>query len=275
MTKELVFNEIVVRLDDRQETVWLSQKQMAELFGRSVPTINAHLKKALEEGEITPDSVIRNFLITAADGKNYEVAHYNLDAILAVGYRVKSPVGTHFRQWATQQLRQILLGQRQAERERELWNAFHAAKTGAVQLSVLAALGVPVGPAGTGRRPLATARVAAVAADLWSAVGAVAERLQPEAWLRPVRQPDCPDALVLVDVGGLRADLLAAGGKVPGTEADLRAALRAGPGARPFNGQVRFGGRRVRPACLPPEALPEWLRDRSLAWWAAEPLCQG
>jgi hypothetical protein len=69
------------------ETAWLSQKAMAELFQKDVRTINEHGRNIFEEGELKPDSVIRNFRITAADGKQYDTQHYNLDVIISVGYR--------------------------------------------------------------------------------------------------------------------------------------------------------------------------------------------
>jgi hypothetical protein len=84
----------------QEETAWLTQKQMAELFQKDVRTINEHIQNVFEEGELSPRSVIRKFRITAADGKGYETGHYNLDVILSVGYRVKSQRGTQFRQWA-------------------------------------------------------------------------------------------------------------------------------------------------------------------------------
>ena len=96
-----------VRLQD--ETVWLTQKVMAELFQKDVRTINEHIQNIFEERELTPDSVIRKFRITAADGKNYETVHYNLDVIISVGYRVKSLRGTQFRIWATQRLREYIV----------------------------------------------------------------------------------------------------------------------------------------------------------------------
>lgn len=91
------------------ESLWLSQKLIADLFQKDVRTINEHLQNVFEEGELVPDSVIRRFRITAADAKSYETMHYNLDAILAVGYRVRSPRGTAFRQWATARLSEYLL----------------------------------------------------------------------------------------------------------------------------------------------------------------------
>ena len=99
--------KVEVRLQD--ETVWLTQKLMAELFQKDVRTVNEHLKNIFAEGELTPEAVIRNFRITASDGKNYDTAHYNLDVIISVGYRVKSLRGTQFRIWATQRLREYLI----------------------------------------------------------------------------------------------------------------------------------------------------------------------
>jgi len=77
---------IEVRLEN--ETVWLTQKQMAELFQKDIRTINDHIQNLLEEGELVPESVIRKYRITAADGKSYETQHYNLDVVISVGYRV-------------------------------------------------------------------------------------------------------------------------------------------------------------------------------------------
>ena len=91
------------------ETVWLTQKLMAELFGKDVRTINEHIQNVFAEGELVADSVIRKFRITATDGKSHETQHYNLEVIIAVGYRVKSPRGTQFRQWATARLSEYLL----------------------------------------------------------------------------------------------------------------------------------------------------------------------
>ncbi len=98
---------IQCRFEDK--TVWLTQKLMAELFGKDVRTINEHIQNVFAEGELVADSVIRKFRITAADGKSYETQHYNLEVIIAVGYRVKSPRGTQFRQWATARLSEYLL----------------------------------------------------------------------------------------------------------------------------------------------------------------------
>lgn len=80
-----------VKLD--QESVWLTQKQMAMLFGKTIPTVNEHIKNTFKEGELEEDSVIRNFRITAADGKQYDTAHYNLDVIISVGYRTNKGTG--------------------------------------------------------------------------------------------------------------------------------------------------------------------------------------
>jgi hypothetical protein len=91
------------------ETVWLSQKQLAELFQKDVRTINEHIKNIFEERELEADSVIRKFRITALDGKSYDTLHYNLDVVISVGYRVKSHRGTQFRIWATQRLREFII----------------------------------------------------------------------------------------------------------------------------------------------------------------------
>lgn len=98
---------IEVRYED--ETIWLTQKLMAALFDVSVPTINEHLKNIFSSGELSPNSVIRKFRITAADGKQYNTNCYNLDAIISVGYRVNSVRATQFRQWATQVLREYAI----------------------------------------------------------------------------------------------------------------------------------------------------------------------
>nr|VFJ42941.1 MAG: Uncharacterized conserved protein [Candidatus Kentron sp. DK] len=91
------------------DTLWLTQKRMAGLFDVSVPTINEHLKNIFARDELARDSVIRNFRITAADGKQYNTRFYNLDAIICVGYRVNSVRATEFRQWATGVLREFAI----------------------------------------------------------------------------------------------------------------------------------------------------------------------
>jgi hypothetical protein len=96
-----------VRLEN--ETVWLTQKLMAALFQTTVANINIHLKNIFEEGELAINSVIKDYLITAADGKKYQTKFYNLDAIISVGYRIKSAVATRFRQWATQHIREYIV----------------------------------------------------------------------------------------------------------------------------------------------------------------------
>ncbi len=96
-----------VRLEE--DTVWLTQKQMAELFQKDVRTVNEHIKNIFGEGELSSRSVIRKFRITASDGKKYNTTHYNLDVIISVGYRVKSLRGTQFRIWATNVLRKHLV----------------------------------------------------------------------------------------------------------------------------------------------------------------------
>ena len=102
-------NKVSINVQIEDETVWLTQDQMAELFDKSKPTIVEHLGNIFEEGELDENSVVRKFRITAADGKKYDVKHYNLDVIISVGYRVKSLRGTQFRQWATRRLREYIV----------------------------------------------------------------------------------------------------------------------------------------------------------------------
>src|ERR1035437_6135820 len=87
------------------ETVWLTQQRMSDLFLTTKQNIGQHLKSIFEEGELAQDSVVKCCFTTAADGKNYNTKFYNLDAIISVGYRVRSAIATHFRIWATQRLR--------------------------------------------------------------------------------------------------------------------------------------------------------------------------
>lgn len=98
---------IEVRLLD--ETVWLSQAQLCELFDKDKRTISEHIQNIFSEGELSRESVVRNFRTTAADGKNYQVQHYNLDVIISVGYRVSSHRGTQFRIWATARLNEYIV----------------------------------------------------------------------------------------------------------------------------------------------------------------------
>jgi hypothetical protein len=98
---------IEVRLDN--ETVWLTQQQMADLFQTTKQNISLHLQNTFEEGELVEDSVVKESLTTAGDGKSYQTKIYNLDAIISVGYRIKSTVATSFRIWATQKLREFIV----------------------------------------------------------------------------------------------------------------------------------------------------------------------
>lgn len=100
-------SRIQVRLEN--ETVWLTQNLMAELFQTTKQNIGQHLKNIFAEGELREDSVVKKSFTTAVDGKQYETLFYNLDAIISVGYRVNSVRGTHFRIWATQRLREYLV----------------------------------------------------------------------------------------------------------------------------------------------------------------------
>jgi hypothetical protein len=99
--------KIDVRLEE--ETVWLTQSQICELFQKSKATISEHIKNVFEEGELQENAVVRKFRTTAADGKNYNTNFYNLDVVISVGYRVKSIQGTQFRIWATQRLKEYIV----------------------------------------------------------------------------------------------------------------------------------------------------------------------
>ena len=100
-------NKIEVKI--YKNTVWLNQKQLSELFGVSKATISEHIKNIFNEKELTSESVVRNFRTTAAYGKNYNVDFYNLDMILAIGYRVRSNIGVNFRKWATETLKEYMV----------------------------------------------------------------------------------------------------------------------------------------------------------------------
>lgn len=91
------------------ETVWITQDQMTELFQRDKSTISRHIKNIFEDGELEEKSVVAFFATTASDGKTYQVAYYNLDVIISVGYRVKSKRGVQFRQWATQRIHEYIV----------------------------------------------------------------------------------------------------------------------------------------------------------------------
>ena len=99
--------KIDVRIED--ETVWLTQAQLCELYQTSKSNISEHIKHIFEEGELDEISVVRKFRTTASDGKPYNVMHYNLDMIISLGYRIKSLVATQFRRWATERLKEYMI----------------------------------------------------------------------------------------------------------------------------------------------------------------------
>lgn len=99
--------KIDVRFVD--ETLWLTQSQLCELYQTSKSNISEHIKHIFEEGELDRDAVVREFRTTAADGKEYVVKHYNLDMIISLGYRVKSIIATKFRRWATERLKEYMI----------------------------------------------------------------------------------------------------------------------------------------------------------------------
>ena len=94
--------------DVENETVWLTQAQLAELYKTSVQNVGQHIGNILEDEELPADSVIKEFFITAADGKSYRTKHYNLEMLIALGYRIRSKVATKFRQWATKHLKELM-----------------------------------------------------------------------------------------------------------------------------------------------------------------------
>jgi len=91
------------------ETVWLTQKQLAELFDTTKQNISQHINNILKEGELQTDSVVKNILTTADDGKKYQTDHYNLDMIISLGYRINSRIATSFRIWATERLKEYIV----------------------------------------------------------------------------------------------------------------------------------------------------------------------
>jgi len=101
--------EVRVDVFVNDETVWLTQKAMQELFDRSKSTVSEHISHIFKEGELNENAVVRKFRTTADDGKDYEVSFYNLDVIISVGYRIKSQRGTQFRIWATKTLKEFIL----------------------------------------------------------------------------------------------------------------------------------------------------------------------
>jgi hypothetical protein len=101
--------EVRVDVFVNDETVWLPQKAMQELFDRSKSTVSEHISNVFKEGELAENQVVRKFRTTADDGKDYEVSYYNLDVIISVGYRIKSQRGTQFRIWATKTLKEFII----------------------------------------------------------------------------------------------------------------------------------------------------------------------
>ena len=104
-------NDGKTRIDVKleEETLWLTQAQMCELYQTSKSNVSEHIKHIFEDGELNEDSVVRKFRTTATDGKEYLVSHYNLDMIIALGYRIRSIIATRFRQWATERLKEYIV----------------------------------------------------------------------------------------------------------------------------------------------------------------------
>ena len=91
------------------DTVWLTQAKLCELYQTSKSNVSEHIKHIFEEGELDQSSVVRKFRTTGADGKTYNVIHYNLDMIISLGYRIKSIIATNFRRWATERLKEYMI----------------------------------------------------------------------------------------------------------------------------------------------------------------------
>ena len=98
-----------VNVKMQDDTVWLTQQQLAELYQSSKANVSEHIKHIFEEGELDKDAVVRKFRTTASDGKNYNVTYYNLDMIISLGYRIKSSIATKFRRWATERLKEYMI----------------------------------------------------------------------------------------------------------------------------------------------------------------------
>ena len=98
---------IDVKMED--ETVWLTQAQLVQLYQTSKSNVSEHIKHIFEEGELDENAVVRKFRTTAADGKNYSTTYYNLDMIISLGYRIKSAIATNFRRWATERLKEYMI----------------------------------------------------------------------------------------------------------------------------------------------------------------------
>ena len=102
-------NSIKLEVWLENETVWLTQTQMSQLFNTTKQNVSLHINNIFREGELSKEAVVKDSLTTASDGKRYKIQYYNLDVIISVGYRVKSVQGTHFRQWANSVLKDYLL----------------------------------------------------------------------------------------------------------------------------------------------------------------------
>ena len=111
--KIIIYNTVdgkaSVSLYAKDGRVWMNQNQIAELFDTSVPNISMHISNIFKEGELAPNSVIKDYLTTASDGKQYTVTFYALDMILAIGFRVRSKRGTQFRIWANRNLKEYMV----------------------------------------------------------------------------------------------------------------------------------------------------------------------
>ena len=98
-----------VSLMTKDGNIWMNQNQLAELFDTSVPNMSMHISNIFKDGELEPNSVVKDYLTTASDGKEYNITFYSLDMILAIGFRVRSKRGVQFRKWANQNLKEFMI----------------------------------------------------------------------------------------------------------------------------------------------------------------------
>ncbi|MEI8269761.1 MAG: virulence protein RhuM/Fic/DOC family protein [bacterium] len=166
---------IELRGDYTRETIWATQKQIADVFGVTVPTINEHLKNIFKTRELNESSVIRKFLITANDGKNYNTQFYNLDAVISVGYRVNSKTATEFRKWATKTLRSYIVDGFVVNKNRITKNYTHF-------LSVVESLNKLL-PKESSINPKDAIELVSLFADTWLSLGAYDKELLPKGKL--------------------------------------------------------------------------------------------
>lgn len=193
---------IELRGDFGHETIWATQKQLAGVFEVDVRTINEHIKNIFKTGELQENTVIRKFRITASDGKEYLTSHYNLDAIISVGYRVNSKTATRFRQWATRTLRGYIVDGYAINKKRIAVN--YAQFLGVVEdIKKLLPAGSPVDPKDA-------VELITLFADTWLSLDAYDRELLPEGKLTKKKVSVNPEK-ISKDLAELRKTLIKKG----------------------------------------------------------------